>query len=159
MVYTTHQSPPCSFALLLQSWRSAHTRLTQGVQLRFFESPRAIPTYEPEECLTIVLTSEIGRGATGVVHRGMLQPEILDGAGLLDVVVKLAFDRDRRADLRNEYEIYRRLRLKGVLQGITTALGFFEYSEGGACALVLQVAVCRCSALHSTGACCRSSDW
>jgi hypothetical protein len=32
-------------------------------------SPRAIHTYTLYECLSIVLTSEIGRGATGVVHR------------------------------------------------------------------------------------------
>ena len=35
-------------------------------------SPRAIRTYTPNECLSIVLTSEIGIGATGVVHRGTL---------------------------------------------------------------------------------------
>ncbi len=33
-------------------------------------SPRALHSYGLEECLTIVLTSEIGQGATGVVHRG-----------------------------------------------------------------------------------------
>jgi len=38
-------------------------------------STRAISTYAPEECLTIVLTSEIGRGTTGVVHHGTLKLE------------------------------------------------------------------------------------
>jgi hypothetical protein len=88
-----------------------------------------------EEFITIVLTSEIGRGATSVVHRGTLTCKP-DGATSLDVVVKLAFDVEQRDALRNEYEVYRHLRSKGVHQGITTALGFFNDSEDASCALV-----------------------
>ena len=102
-------------------------------------SPRSIRSYKPEECLTIFLTSEIGRGATGVVHRGTLTSEIPDGA-LLDIVVKLAFDTEQRKALRNEYQVYRHLKLRGVRRGIATALGFFDDSEDDACALVLLYA-------------------
>ena len=87
--------------------------------------PRAIDTYGPEERLTVVLTSEIGQGATGTVLRGTLEPEILDFTMPLDMVVKLAFDFEQRDAHRGEYEVYRRLRLNGVHQGIATVLGFF----------------------------------
>lgn len=87
----------------------------------------------------IVLTSEIGWGATGVVHGGTLKPEGLD-AMPLDVVVKLAFDSEQQDALRSEYEVYRHLKSKGVHQGITTALGIFDDSESCACALVLLYA-------------------
>ncbi|KAM6500022.1 hypothetical protein JOM56_003036 [Amanita muscaria] len=101
-------------------------------------SPRIRP-YGLEDCLTIVLTSEIGRGATGVVHRGTLKPEISDGAVPLDVVVKLAFDFEQRDALKGEYGVYCDLKSKGV-QGIATVLGFFDDSEDGACALVMLYA-------------------
>jgi len=100
-------------------------------------SPPAISTYGLDECLSIVLTPEIGRGATGIVHRGTLKPEIAEGSAPLNIVVKLAFDSEQRDNLRAEYEVYRRLRSKGVLRGITTALEFFDDSEGGPCALVI----------------------
>jgi hypothetical protein len=103
-------------------------------------SQRAISTYAPEECLTIVLTSEIGRGTTGIAHRGTLKPETSGVSVPLDVVVKLAFDNEQRDGLRSEYEVYRTLRLKGVLKGITTSLGFFNDTEGGPCALVMLYA-------------------
>jgi hypothetical protein len=35
--------------------------------------PRAISSSQLKDCLTIVLTSEVGRGTTGVVHRGTLE--------------------------------------------------------------------------------------
>ena len=103
-------------------------------------SPRTNHTYREEECLTIVLKSEIGRGATGVVHRGTLEPLIFDGAMPLDVVVKLAFDSEQRDALKSEYEVYRHFRSRGVRQGIATTLGLFDDSEGAACALVMLYA-------------------
>ena len=58
----------------------------------------------------------------------------------LDVVVKLAFDSEQRDALRSEYKVYCHLKSKGVHQGIATALGIFDDSEGCACALVLLYA-------------------
>ena len=101
--------------------------------------PRAIDDYKPEECLTVILTSEIKQGATGVVLRGTLEPEILDCAMPLDIVVKLAFDFEQRDALRSEYEVYRHLRLKGV-QGIAKTLGFFNDFESAAYALAMVYA-------------------
>jgi hypothetical protein len=78
--------------------------------------------------------------ATGTVHRGTLKPGISDGAMPLDVVVKLAFDVEQRDALKSEYNVYCYLRSKGILRGIATPLGFFDDSEGGACALVMLYA-------------------
>lgn len=141
--YNVYDSPvPASF---LRSATSimAHTRCPTPPF-----SPRAIHTYGLEECQTIVLTSEIGHGATGVVLRGTLKPEIWDDARTLDVVVKLAFDIEQRAALGGEHEVYRRLQSKGVHRGITTPLGFFDDSEGSACALVMPYAGVPLSELH-----------
>ena len=103
-------------------------------------SPRAIHTYTLYECLSIVLTSEIGWGATGVVHRGTLKVQNGDGFVPLDVVVKLAFNSQQRGMLKTEYETYSRLRSKGIVRGLTTALGFFDDTEDGPCALVMLYA-------------------
>ena len=100
-------------------------------------SPRAIGTYRIDECLPIILTSEFGQGATGIAHRGTLELQISERPVSLDVVVKLAFEPEQQEDLRAEYEVYRLLRSKGVVEGITTALGLFDDCEGGPCALVM----------------------
>ena len=133
--YSIYDSPvPASF--LRSAPPIAHTKHSTP---RF--CPRAIDKYGPEECLTVVLTSEIGQGATGVVLRGTLEPGILpmDGAVPLDVVVKLAFDVEQRDALRGEYEIYCHLRSKQV-RNIATPLGLFDDLEGTACALVMLYA-------------------
>ncbi|KAK2459413.1 hypothetical protein APHAL10511_008568 [Amanita phalloides] len=69
---------------------------------------RGIRTCGPEECMTIVITSEIGHGATGVVHRSTLELDL---------------------------EVYRRLRSKEVCRGIATTLGYFDDSEDACHAL------------------------
>jgi len=46
--------------------------------------PRDISTCGIDECLPIVLTSEIGHGATGIVHGGTLQLESAEGSVPLD---------------------------------------------------------------------------
>jgi len=99
--------------------------------------PRDIGSYRAEDCQSVTLTSEIGRGATGVAHRGMLDVESSHGFMTLGVVVKLAFDREQRDALKNEYEIYRLLRSKRIVNGIATVLGLFDDFEGGPSALVM----------------------
>jgi hypothetical protein len=79
-----------------------------------------------------------------VVHRGTLELGICDGAVPLDVAVKLAFDAEQRVALRSEYEVYRRLGSR-VQRGMATTLGFFDDSEGAACALVMLYAGVRLS--------------
>lgn len=119
--------------------------------------PRALRTYAPKECLSIVLTSKIGNGATGVVHRGTLRPNKRGGSTMLDVVVKLAFTSQQRDMLRAEYEIYRYLRSKGVLRGLTTTLGLFDDMEDDICALVMLYA--GVSLFDKPGCILSLSDW
>ena len=99
-------------------------------------SREIVQNYQLEECITIVLKSEIGHSATGPVLRGTLEVEGSECA-LLDVAVKLAIASEQCEDLRNECKIYHRLRSKGVTAGITTPLGLFDDVEGGACMLVM----------------------
>ncbi|KAM6493938.1 hypothetical protein JOM56_010299 [Amanita muscaria] len=96
-------------------------------------SQETVRNYQLEECLTIVLKSEI---ATGQVLRGTLEVEASECA-LLDVAVKLALGSERCEALRDEYKFYHQLRSTGVTTGITTPLGLFDDVEGGACTLVM----------------------
>ena len=99
-------------------------------------SQETVQNYQLEECLTVVLKSEIDHGATGEVLRGTLEVEAEKGA-LLDVAVKLALASEQRDVLKKEYQIYHLLERSGVTAGITTPLGLFEDVEGDACALVM----------------------
>jgi hypothetical protein len=102
--------------------------------------PRDIKDYRTVDCLSVTLTSEVGWGAIGVVHRGMLDADGLPGFTTLDVVVKLAFESEQKADLKAEYERYRVLRSRGVINGIATTLGLFDALEDGPCALIMLYA-------------------
>lgn len=95
-----------------------------------------IRNYKLEECLTIVLKSEIGHGATGEVLRGTLDVEA-STCVQLDVAVKLALSSEQRGAIRNECKMYYLLKNSGVTTGITTPLGLFDDVDGGACALVM----------------------
>jgi hypothetical protein len=100
-------------------------------------SLETVLNYQLNECLTIVLKSEIGHGATGVVLRGTMEVEASGAHKSLDVAVKIALASEQCDALRNEYEICHQLMLKGVTTGITTPLGLFYEVEGGPCALVM----------------------
>jgi hypothetical protein len=106
--------------------------------------------YRLEECLTIVATSEIGDGATGVVLRGTLQVEECRS---LDVAIKLALSDEQREALRSEYAIYSKLRMKGVCTGIVTLFGLFEDVEGTCSALVMSYAGEPLSTVSVSGSC------
>jgi hypothetical protein len=132
--YDVYNSPSPSVFL-----RSAPS-ITSDSQVATPLCLRPISSYKLDECQTIVLTSEIGRGATGVVHHGKLEMEGSDRLVRLNVVVKLSFSSEQQDALKSEYEVYRKLALKGVQRGITRALGLFHDSEGGPYALVLLYA-------------------
>lgn len=101
-------------------------------------SPQTVQNYCLEECLSIVLKSEIGHGATGQVLRGTLSVEGSKSASvLLDIVVKLALGSERGNALRNEYKIYHLMKKSGITTGIIFPLGLFDEVEGGASALVM----------------------
>lgn len=132
--YSTYNSPsPASFlrldvspASLLQSDPKTH-------------KPNLKSTgYSSREYITLVLTSCIGAGATGVVHGATLDIQREKGPPLIrNVVVKLSFTPEQRRRLLHEYSIYLCLSTKDI-PGILRAFGLFEDVEGGALALVLE---------------------
>ena len=97
------------------------------------------PAIFPNEYMTLVFSSELAQGATGVVHGGTLEMETVELHTFLDVVAKLAFSEDRREHIRHEFSIYRHLVSKGV-KNIPTLLGLFKDVEDGALALLLTPA-------------------
>ena len=99
-------------------------------------SRETVRNYRLEQCLSIVLESEIGHGATGEVLRGTLKVEA-SACVMLDVAVKLALGSERGNSLREEYKIYRLLTKSGATAGITSPLGLFDDVGGEACALVM----------------------
>jgi hypothetical protein len=103
-------------------------------------SKHTISCTKIKDCLSIIVTSEIGRGATGLVLGGQLEVEATRGCVPLGMAVKLAFTDDQRYSLREEYEVYRQLRSKGVVKGIPHAFGFFDDAEGGPSALIMSAA-------------------
>jgi hypothetical protein len=84
----------------------------------------------------VEITSEIGKGASGMKHGGTLEAEI-PGSVPVDVVVILAFNEEQQDILEHEYEVLGRLRSEGVLSGVTTAFGLFEDIEDDTYALVM----------------------
>jgi hypothetical protein len=86
--------------------------------------------------MTLVLTSEIGAGATGVTLGGTLEVETSNQCISLDVVVKLAFSNEQQKSLEQEYDVYRILTSKGI-KGIPAPLGLFNDVEDGPSALVM----------------------
>jgi len=83
----------------------------------------------------LVITSEIGTGATGIVHGGTLEVELSDQSVSLEVVAKLAFSYYKKERLTHEHTIYCYLSSRHIT-GIPT-LGFFSSVDGGPFALLM----------------------
>jgi hypothetical protein len=99
---------------------------------------KAKDTYLSHEYFTLVLTSQIADGATGIVHGARLELDTSDSQPLTEeIVVKLAFSDKQQKRIRNEYDIYQHLAHAKVV-GIPTVLGLFEDLEGGSMALVMS---------------------
>ena len=132
---------------------SKRKRLFMYLQFGIYDSPvpatfvRAIPSpfvkpaplMSSNEYMTLVLSSELAQGATGVVHGGTLEMETLEQRISLDIVAKLAFGEDQRENLKHEFSTYCHLASKGV-KNLPTLLGLFEDVEDGALALLLTPA-------------------
>jgi serine/threonine protein kinase len=87
--------------------------------------------------MSLILTSEIGEGATGIVHGGTLKVVTSEPTHFSrDVAVKLSLLDDQRVRLRNEYAIYRTLESNGV-KGLSTVLGMFDDVEEGSTILIM----------------------
>ncbi|KAJ7648306.1 hypothetical protein DFH06DRAFT_1476341 [Mycena polygramma] len=127
--YDVYNSPvPASFI------RSAPA-LLDSVPDRPFAPPPVKRRYEQGEYTTIILTSAIAAGATGIAHNAILKVTTAEGATLEEtVVVKITFTTEQQDRLRHEYEVYRRL---ANVQGVPKIYGIFDDLEGGAIVLVM----------------------
>ena len=92
--------------------------------------------FQAAERLVLVITLEIGTGATGVVHSGTLEVELPGQSVSLDVVAKLAFSDHQKERLAHENAIYHYLRSEHIT-GIPTLFGFFNSVDGGPSALLM----------------------
>jgi len=99
-------------------------------------SPQCRRVFQADERLVLVITSEIGTGATGIVHGGTLEVELPGQRLSLTVVAKLAFSDHQKERLVHENAIYRYLSSRRI-RGIPTLLGLFSSPGGGPSALLL----------------------
>ncbi|KAG6810604.1 hypothetical protein H0H92_011156 [Tricholoma furcatifolium] len=97
-------------------------------------------TYCPSEYFKLILTSEIGSGAVGVVHSAYLELYLGSSEKVTksNVVVKLAFTKEEIEGIRHEFSVYEYLEERGVHQGIPMIFGLFEDIETNAMALVMS---------------------
>ncbi|KAJ7065134.1 hypothetical protein B0H15DRAFT_176645 [Mycena belliarum] len=97
---------------------------------------RVKKNYALHEYMVLSLTSEIERGATGIVHGGTLELSDEEGnTSTAQIVVKLSFSAKQREKLRHEYTVYHHM--AGV-EGVVTVLGLFEDIEDGPLAMVMS---------------------
>ncbi|TFK66616.1 hypothetical protein BDN72DRAFT_917133 [Pluteus cervinus] len=75
------------------------------------DTPEWKSSYQPRECLSLVLTSAYGHvGATGKVFKARLEVTLANGRKLSqDVVAKLTTHEEARKRMRHEYRVYQRL--------------------------------------------------
>jgi hypothetical protein len=103
-------------------------------------SPPTTPAtvFPKDERLLLVLTSELGQGATGVVHGGILQVESEHKISKLEIAAKLAFNDEQQEALVFESSIYLHLAREGV-DCIPTILGsFHDVEEDGPSCLLMS---------------------
>ncbi|KAF5369637.1 hypothetical protein D9615_010264 [Tricholomella constricta] len=127
----------------------AATRSLALIELRYgvYNSPapasfvrsktRRNTRYKSNEYLSLVLTSEIASGATGVAHVAELKVLVAGRTLSSAAVVKLAFEPEQIQRLRHEFSIFQHLKSQGVVEGIPFIFGLFEDVETDALALVM----------------------
>ncbi|KAF5369652.1 hypothetical protein D9615_010246 [Tricholomella constricta] len=127
----------------------AATRCLALIELRYgvYNSPapasfvrsktRRKTRYKSDEYLSIILTSEIASGATGVAHVAELKVLVAGRTLSSAAVVKLAFEPEQIQRLRHEFSIFQHLKSRGVVEGIPFIFGLFEDVETDALALVM----------------------
>ncbi|KAF7309356.1 Protein kinase domain-containing protein [Mycena indigotica] len=131
--YGIHCSPaPASFIRAAQC-------LVHATKRKPNYKPPIKRSYKPEEYFELLLTSQIGDGATGVVHSANLRVVTKAGSALThdNLVLKIAFQERQQVRMRHEYAIYQRLAEHGVT-GVPQVYGLFEDLEGGAIALLMN---------------------
>lgn len=100
---------------------------------------RARRKYFEHEYFTLVISSTIAQGATGVLHEAELVLKTKEGITLrCKVVIKLAFSAEQQDRMRHEYSIYEHLVSAGIKGVIVDVLGLFKDLEGGPMALIMS---------------------
>jgi hypothetical protein len=87
-----------------------------------------VSVVSPDARLLLYINDELGQGATGVVHGGLLEVESGHKSSRLDIAAKLSFSEQQRNHLQQEWSVYTHLTSEGV-EGIPTALGIFYDPE------------------------------
>ncbi|KII83397.1 hypothetical protein PLICRDRAFT_452257 [Plicaturopsis crispa FD-325 SS-3] len=97
-----------------------------------------ITKFPKDDRLLLILTSELGSGAVGDVHGGVLKIESSDGtSSTLKVAAKLSFAPRQQKALLHEISIYEHLSSRGV-EGIPTILGHWhDVDESGPSCLLM----------------------
>lgn len=104
-------------------------------------SPSTTPPltrFPTNERLILVLTSELGGGAVGIVHGGILTVESSrEKSSSLKVAAKLSFTPRQQKALLHEISVYKHMTAKGV-EGVPIILGDWHDSEedGPSCVLM-----------------------
>ncbi|KAJ7065562.1 hypothetical protein C8F01DRAFT_1366523 [Mycena amicta] len=127
-----HSRAPASFI-------RANLCLEHGKGRKLGKIPSIKRAYKPHEYFEIILGSQLGDGAVGIVHGAMARVTTKDGETLVEenLVVKLAFRHQPQERMRYEYKVYTRLAEHGVT-GVPKVYGLFEDLEGGAIALLMS---------------------
>ncbi|TFK38660.1 hypothetical protein BDQ12DRAFT_735330, partial [Crucibulum laeve] len=113
--------------------------LVQGEGPYSLIDPKRKPAYSLEQCLSLVLDTEIARGAVGIVHNATLSLSDAGGAVVSSkVAVKLAFSSEERDKLRHEFSIYCELSKDPGVKGVLHIFGLFQDMEDGTLALVME---------------------
>lgn len=92
------------------------------------EPAKLVSSVSQGERLLLFLNSELGQGATGVVHGGVLEVESSRKSSRLNIAAKLSFTDAQRERLQQEWSVYMHLTTEGV-EGIPTLLGIFYDPE------------------------------
>ncbi len=93
--------------------------------------------YQSTQCRSLILTSELGSGATGQAYVGTFGPGNDHFKAPPRLVAKLATTKDRLMSLRHEYDVYCHLQSRDV-RGIPFVFGYYQDSHRGVGALIMN---------------------
>ncbi|KAF9022681.1 hypothetical protein BDZ89DRAFT_1163128 [Hymenopellis radicata] len=92
--------------------------------------------YKAKNCLPLILTAKLGRGATGKAYTAVLGPGH-ERVPCSRLVAKIADTRETLMSLRHEYDVYCHLQAAGVT-GIPYVFGYYQDDTRGLGALVMH---------------------
>ncbi|KII83381.1 hypothetical protein PLICRDRAFT_180463 [Plicaturopsis crispa FD-325 SS-3] len=114
-------------------------RLNSAVDTSSPPPTTPVTRFSKDDRILLVLTSELGEGAVGVVHGGVVRVESSHRKTTeLKIAAKLAFTPRQQKALIHEMEVYKRLSSKGV-EGVPKILGeWHDADEGGPSCVIMS---------------------